>query len=162
MSNEQPRRNAPNSIASMLVDDPSPVPEPAALVTEVENTTENSVNGNNSNIHSTSIPISNIVNGNPKLSTATPTPSSTPATKKPKLESREASVDLEAIKNDGPPVHEIVGGSSVRQYLNKHLTKHLLEGLREIGSKKPEDPLEFLGHFLLERSQEEKQKNAGP
>lgn len=54
----------------------------------------------------------------------------------------------------GPPVHEVVGGSSVRQYLNKHLTKHLLEGLNEVSARKPEDPLKELGEFLIRRSEE--------
>ncbi|CAH6722754.1 hypothetical protein CLIB1444_11S00386 [[Candida] jaroonii] len=50
------------------------------------------------------------------------------------------------------PVHEAVGGSSVRKYLNKTLTVHLLEGLKEVGKRKPEDPLKWLGEFLIERS----------
>ncbi|CUM50238.1 uncharacterized protein AC631_00139 [Debaryomyces fabryi] len=50
------------------------------------------------------------------------------------------------------PVHEVVGGSSVRQYLNKHLTQHLLEALRDVSKNKPEDPLKYLGEFLIQRS----------
>lgn len=50
------------------------------------------------------------------------------------------------------PVHEVVGGSSVRQYLNKHLTQHVLEGLRDVSKDKPEDPLKYLGEFLIQRS----------
>lgn len=52
------------------------------------------------------------------------------------------------------PVHEVVGGSSVRQYLNKHLSQHLLEGLREVSKNKPEEPLKYLGEFLIQRSSE--------
>lgn len=48
----------------------------------------------------------------------------------------------------------MVGGSSVRQYLNKHLTKHLLEGLKLTARNKPEDPLRELGEFLIERSKQ--------
>lgn len=53
-----------------------------------------------------------------------------------------------------PPVHEVVGGSSMRQYLNKHLTQHLLEGLQEVSKEKPEDPLRKLGEFLIKRADE--------
>lgn len=53
-----------------------------------------------------------------------------------------------------PPVHEMVGGSSVRQYLNKNLTQHLLEGLREVCKNKSDDPLRELGQFLISKSDE--------
>lgn len=52
------------------------------------------------------------------------------------------------------PVHEMVGGSSVRQYLNKNLTKHVLDGLKLMAKEKPEDPLRELGQFLIKRSEE--------
>ena len=42
-------------------------------------------------------------------------------------------------------MHEIVGGSSIGRYLNQHLTKTLLEGLKEVAQIKPEDPLKYLG-----------------
>ncbi|KAG7660327.1 uncharacterized protein J8A68_006164 [[Candida] subhashii] len=77
-----------------------------------------------------------------------------PTIKRPKLESREQSIDNFDKSQKQPPMHEIVGGSSVRRYLNQYLTKHLLEGLKEVGQKKPQDPLEYLGKFLIERSQE--------
>lgn len=57
-------------------------------------------------------------------------------------------------KHKEAPIHEIVGGSSVRQYLNKHLTQHLLEGLKQVSKEKPEDPLASLGQFLIQRSEE--------
>lgn len=57
-----------------------------------------------------------------------------------------------------PPVHEMVGGSSVRQYLNKNLTQHLLEGLRLVSQNKPEDPLKELGEFLISRSNQLKEE----
>ncbi|KAI3403282.1 hypothetical protein KGF56_003870 [Candida oxycetoniae] len=53
---------------------------------------------------------------------------------------------------DLPPLHEIVGGSSIRRYLNQHLTRHLLDGLKEVGYLKPRDPLKYLGEFLIARS----------
>lgn len=55
-----------------------------------------------------------------------------------------------------PPVHEMVGGSSVRQYLNQHLTLHLLAGLKEVGRAKPEDPLRWLGEYLIARANDPK------
>lgn len=64
----------------------------------------------------------------------------------------ENTPSIEDIKHNGPPVHEVVGGSSVRQYLNQHLTEHLLEGLRTVSRTKPEDPLRELGQFLIARS----------
>ncbi|RLV89956.1 hypothetical protein JA1_004898 [Spathaspora sp. JA1] len=75
--------------------------------------------------------------------------------KRPKLEkSRESSIDVLQNSQNQQPMHEIVGGSSVRRYLNEHLTKHLLEGLKEVSQVKPEDPLLYLGEFLLNRSEE--------
>ncbi|EGW32207.1 uncharacterized protein SPAPADRAFT_61290 [Spathaspora passalidarum NRRL Y-27907] len=74
--------------------------------------------------------------------------------RRPKLEpSRESSMDTTPLTNQ-QPMHEIVGGSSVRRYLNEHLTKHLLEGLKEVSQAKPEDPLRYLGEFLINRSEE--------
>ncbi|KAK6197351.1 uncharacterized protein RJT21DRAFT_133606 [Scheffersomyces amazonensis] len=111
----------------------------------------------------------NIPTVNGKQSTSTPTPnpvsnpvaSAIPPSKRFKTESpREGSVDPEGAftATDRPPIHEIVGGSSVRQYLNKHLTAHLLEGLRHIGKEKPEDPLRVLGEFLIARAGELEQQ----
>lgn len=67
--------------------------------------------------------------------------------KRPKLDDEES-------KDLGPTeeIHEIVGGSSIRRYLNKNLTLHLLEGLRQISQTKPNNPLRWLGEFLIERS----------
>lgn len=71
----------------------------------------------------------------------------TPVVKRQKSEgTAEPSVTTTA------PMCEIVGGSSVRQYLNKNLTEPLLEGLRIVGREKPEDPLRWLGQFLLDKS----------
>ena len=70
-------------------------------------------------------------------------------TKRPKTVSEDKQ---EANHGNELPVHEVVGGSSVRQYLNKYLTQHLLEGLRDVSKNKPEDPLKYLGEFLIQRS----------
>lgn len=89
---------------------------------------------------------------------ATPEPKSEPndlksEPKEPKIEPKQEQ------KVPGPPVHEVVGGSSVRQYLNKHLTQHLLEGLVQVNKTKPEDPLRELGEFLIKRSEQLKSGN---
>lgn len=83
-----------------------------------------------------------------------------PENQAPKVE-REDSPPAKKIKTETSvpkhkeaPIHEIVGGSSVRQYLNKHLTQHLLEGLKQVSKEKPEDPLASLGQFLIQRSEE--------
>lgn len=57
------------------------------------------------------------------------------------------------VHHTQPPVHEMVGGSSVRQYLNKNVTPHLLEGLKKMAQSKPDDPLRELGEFLIARSE---------
>lgn len=62
----------------------------------------------------------------------------------------------QTLQHTSPPFHEVVGGSSVRQYLNKHLTQHVLDGLRQVAHHKPENPLRVLGEFLIERSKTEK------
>lgn len=71
-----------------------------------------------------------------------------PVPKKPKTEARPAEIPTFSE----PPVHEMVGGSSVRRFLNEHLTEHLLEGLKHVSKTKPENPLYELGTFLIERS----------
>jgi COMPASS component SDC1 len=78
-----------------------------------------------------------------------------PPGKKQKLEvSPNVSVEPDETITLGAPVHEIVGGSSIRQYLNKNLTKYLLEGLRKVGQEKPQDPLTYLGEFLITKAKE--------
>lgn len=74
-----------------------------------------------------------------------------------KTEQKVKSEEPKIPSQKEPPVHEMVGGSSVRQYLNKNLTMHLLEGLKMVSKSKPEDPLEELGRFLIQRSEELKQ-----
>lgn len=63
------------------------------------------------------------------------------------------------VNHNEPPVHEMVGGSSVRQYLNKNVTPHLLEGLKLMAKSKPEDPLRELGEFLIARSEQLKKSS---
>ncbi|GAV52995.1 hypothetical protein ZYGR_0AI02770 [Zygosaccharomyces rouxii] len=49
---------------------------------------------------------------------------------------------------------ETVGGFPTRKYLNEKVTPTLLEGMRMIAVRKPEDPLRALGQFLIDRSKE--------
>lgn len=79
-----------------------------------------------------------------------------PPAKKIKIETPEVVIP----NHPEPPVHEVVGGSSVRQYLNKNLTEHLLEGLRKVAKDKPQDPLTELGQFLLQRAAQLKKEES--
>lgn len=85
-------------------------------------------------------------NGTPRGTTPTP-----------QLQTKQVKQEPIVRDSNLPPMHEIVGGSSVRRYLNKHLTQHLLDGLKEVGRVKPEDPLKYLGEFLITRSNEGKE-----
>lgn len=49
---------------------------------------------------------------------------------------------------------ETVGGFPTRKYLNEKVTPTLLEGMRMIAVRKPEDPLKVLGQFLIDHSDE--------
>ncbi|KAG7195532.1 COMPASS (complex proteins associated with Set1p) component [Scheffersomyces spartinae] len=71
-----------------------------------------------------------------------------PPLKKPKLEGESGIKSSE-------PIYEMVGGSTLRQYLNKHLTEHLLEGIRIISKEKPVNPLKRLGEYLIEVSEKQ-------
>ncbi|CUM63526.1 uncharacterized protein PRCAT00001103001 [Priceomyces carsonii] len=88
------------------------------------------------------------VNNNLSLTPKTEPNQEITLTKKHKIEDTNTEVM--------PPLTEVVGGSSLRRYLNEHLTLHILEGLRELSRDKPKDPLFHLGQFLINRSQEQK------
>ncbi|KAK4517991.1 uncharacterized protein ATC70_001340 [Mucor velutinosus] len=45
-----------------------------------------------------------------------------------------------------------------RSYLDATVVPTLLEGMKLLASERPSDPLAFLGHFLLSRSNEGKQE----
>ena len=68
----------------------------------------------------------------------------------PPIKKQRAST--ENTNDSDSPVYEVVGGSTLRRYLNKNLTQHLLDGVREVSKEKPEDPVRWLGNFLIERS----------
>lgn len=117
--------------------------------TEIENTTNNGVTIEEDNKRSsiTPPPAQPQPQPQPIVASNSATPVSTPA-KKSKLESTTST--------NKPPIHEIVGGSSVRRYLNEHVTLALLEGLKELAQVKPEDPLKYLGEYLIAKSEEER------
>lgn len=118
----------------------------------------------------------------PGPAASNPEPNPTPAEpepKRPKLEpdsdhtqfekqdpSPEAKAETTSVKEEekeepepvfsSPPVHEMIGGLTVRQYLNKHLTQHLLAGLRHVSKTRPEDPLQTLGEYLIEQAKAER------
>lgn len=84
-----------------------------------------------------------------------------PPSKKIKLE--DSSTDpmpTHQAETKEPPFHEVVGGSSVRQYLNKHFTQYLLEALNDISKQKPQDPLRELGEYLIRKSDELKENQS--
>ncbi|KAK3112227.1 hypothetical protein LTR53_011722 [Teratosphaeriaceae sp. CCFEE 6253] len=55
-----------------------------------------------------------------------------------------------------PPVRTqpVAHGGPTRQYLNQHLTPHLLEGMKYLAMQEPDKPLLWLSEFLRDRSKE--------
>ncbi|SCV03503.1 LAME_0H10946g1_1 [Lachancea meyersii CBS 8951] len=51
-------------------------------------------------------------------------------------------------------ISETIGGSQTRKYLNKHVTPALLRGMRLVAKNQPDDPLQFLGEYLIQQSQQ--------
>ncbi|TKA28174.1 hypothetical protein B0A50_04145 [Salinomyces thailandicus] len=52
------------------------------------------------------------------------------------------------------PDKAVAHGGPTRQYLNAHITPHLLEGMKYLAAYEPEKPLQWLADFLKERSKE--------
>lgn len=52
----------------------------------------------------------------------------------------------------------VVKGSqgSTRQYLEQTVVNAVMQGMAELAKEKPNNPLEFLGNFLIEKSKEQK------
>ncbi|KAF9970372.1 Protein dpy-30 [Actinomortierella ambigua] len=46
----------------------------------------------------------------------------------------------------------------VRSYLDQTVLRVLLEGLKQLAKDRPENPLEYLGHYLLDRSEQSDQQ----
>ncbi|SCU88618.1 LAFA_0E13674g1_1 [Lachancea sp. 'fantastica'] len=83
----------------------------------------------------------------------------------------EQSMDLEQQAKQETPqppdsdridISETIGGSQTRKYLNKHVTPALLRGMRLVAKNQPDDPLKFLGDFLLQESQALKGSSKDP
>lgn len=47
-----------------------------------------------------------------------------------------------------------IDGSPTRVYINQKVTPALLEGMKHLATKQPENPLKWLGEYLLRRSEE--------
>ena len=60
---------------------------------------------------------------------------------------------MENINND--PIKSL----PTKEYIIKTVEKELTEGLFIISQQKPTNPIEFLGQFLIQKSQEKKNKN---
>lgn len=60
---------------------------------------------------------------------------------------KELHIDHDRVDNVA-----MIGGSATRKYLNEHVTKHLLEGMKLIAREKPQDPLRVLGEYLINAS----------
>lgn len=45
-------------------------------------------------------------------------------------------------------------GAPARRYLNEKVTGVLLEGMKRLAADQPENPLQVLGEFLLQRSKD--------
>ncbi|KAK7182127.1 hypothetical protein DPSP01_008281 [Paraphaeosphaeria sporulosa] len=52
------------------------------------------------------------------------------------------------------PVHATLHGAPTRQYLNQHVTPHLLEAMKHLVTEEPEKPLEYLSKWLAQKSAE--------
>ncbi|KAB5581071.1 hypothetical protein GE09DRAFT_1084842 [Coniochaeta sp. 2T2.1] len=56
------------------------------------------------------------------------------------------------------PSQAAAHGGPVRQYLNKHVTNAVLEGMKVVARERPSDPLRVLGEFLIQKSKENESK----
>lgn len=87
------------------------------------------------------VDLSEITETKNKSSSSTPNPT------------KRKAQDIQPIEFE-EPIHEYIGGSSIRRYLNEHITEHLMQGLKKVGTERPEEPLKWLGHYLIEKSKE--------
>lgn len=78
------------------------------------------------------------------------------------VKQEEVKIEL-PVKQETPSIDvtkvniaETIGGSQTRKYLNEHVTPVLLQGMRLVAKEKPENPLKFLGEFLLKESENRK------
>ena len=61
--------------------------------------------------------------------------------------------DGQAAAEEGDPVNPNL---PIRQYLDKHIMPSLIEALEKLTQDKPEDPIQYIGEYLLR--EEEKMK----
>lgn len=54
-------------------------------------------------------------------------------------------------------IEDVVGGSPIRKFLNRNLTMILIEGIKEVTKLKPDDPVRWLGMFLIKKSNEKEE-----
>ncbi|KAF9736230.1 hypothetical protein PMIN03_010629 [Paraphaeosphaeria minitans] len=79
----------------------------------------------------------------------------------PALSAPSPAPALASLRNSphpsGPaqiPVHATLHGAPTRQYLNQHVTPHLLEAMKHLVTEEPEKPLEYLSKWLAQKSAE--------
>ena len=56
------------------------------------------------------------------------------------MDEGEQEMDLEEAVNPNLPI---------RQYLDKHIMPSLIEALEKLTNDKPEDPIQYIGEYLL-------------
>ena len=72
--------------------------------------------------------------------------------KKSKMSSKNENKENEENSNFLPSDNLQVPVQSVRAYLEETVTAAIQEGMMKLVEQKPENPLEFLGNFLIEKS----------
>lgn len=55
---------------------------------------------------------------------------------------------------DPVSMSDSIGGAPVRKWLNKEVSPYLLQGMRELVKVQPEDPLTYLGEYLIHAAKE--------
>ncbi|KAH3676483.1 hypothetical protein WICPIJ_009087, partial [Wickerhamomyces pijperi] len=90
----------------------------------------------------------------------TPTPELTPIPQTASTNTSAPSDPREQTFNypKDQPIETIMGGAPIRQWINRHLTKAVLDGMRYVAKERPEDPVRVLGEYLIKLSEESKQK----
>ena len=68
------------------------------------------------------------------------------------IESRDRDAD-DNVQEEQEPVNPNL---PIRQYLDKHIMPSLIEALEKLTQDKPEDPIQYIGEYLLR--EEEKMK----
>jgi len=61
-------------------------------------------------------------------------------------EGRDREADDENVGEEGEPINPNL---PIRQYLDKHIMSSLIEALEKLTVDKPEDPIQYIGEYLL-------------